>query len=712
MSSKDGSKDGHKEGNGGHHHHHHGLNFHLPKPGRSSSGGGRVSPISFFSKLAHHGHHSDHGNGGALSDSGLELKKESKSADSSPVQKVKKGSGPKRQSLPNTKPPHVAPVERSKSGSIHTETIPELVPTAQYEPHEPYQPVSRTHSSSSTIVQSSSQPASRNNSLTSLTSTTSAPGRSGTGRNSSIPSIPVPVNRPEMDQLSPLSPTGTTSMKAARKPVGSESPSRSTRPRSGSVSRRRFSTSFSSSASIDEDSSSEDYSDDDGSSDEDETSPRERVLSNSKGFSDFRVKSMKSAHIGRKEIELALQEMPGLKLLRKKTCTTGDKPLRGARIVGCTHVTAKSAVLIETLVECGAEIRWCTCNIHSTQNEVAAALAEAGYPIFAWRGQSETDFWWCIDQALQTEGWQPNMILDDGGDATHRLLTKFPGAAKYVCGIVEESITGIHRLYQLSKEGKLPMPAINVHDSVVKTRFDNLYSCRESVIDSLKRTTDIMISGKTVCVCGYGEVGKGCASALRGLGAICYVTEIDPICALQACMDGLRVVRLDDILPLADILITATGSKNVIGRKQMDRLKNGCIVCNMGHSNQEIDTASLHGLKKERIRRNVTHIVWPNGKRVNLLADGHLLNQSCSRVPSLVVSITSATQALALIELHKAPKGLYKNEVYLLPKKMDEYVASLHLPSFDAHLTELSEDQAKYLGVPKSGPYKPYYYKY
>jgi adenosylhomocysteinase len=444
-----------------------------------------------------------------------------------------------------------------------------------------------------------------------------------------------------------------------------------------------------------------------------EVSPRERVLKNSNRFSDFRIRTIKTAPYGRKEIEMAEQEMPGLMLLRRKTCaSTGDKPLKGARIVGCTHITAQSAVLIETLVECGAKVRWCSCNIHSTQNEVAAALAEAGYPIFAWKGQTEEEFWWCIDQCLEATGWQPTMILDDGGDATHRFLTKFPGAAKHMRGVVEESVTGIHRLYQLSKEHHLPMPAINVHDSVVKTKFDNLYSCRESIIDGLKRTMDIVVGGKVVCVCGYGEVGKGCCSALKGLGAVCYVTEVDPICALQACMDGFRVVKLECVLPHIDILITATGTKHVVTRAHLDRVRKGCIVANMGHSNHEIDVEGLKGLKRERIRRNVTTYQWPNGKKIFLLAEGRLLNQICSRIPSLVVSITSATQALALIELHKAPKGLYKNQVYLLPKKMDEYVASLHLPSFDAHLSDLSPEQAKYLGVPKSGPFKPYYYKY
>ena len=332
--------------------------------------------------------------------------------------------------------------------------------------------------------------------------------------------------------------------------------------------------------------------------------------------------------------------------------------------------------------------------------------------MFAWSGESEEDFWWCIEKCLQAPNWQPDMILDDGGDATHVMLHKYPGAAKYMKGVVEESITGVHRLYQLSKEDKLPMSAINIHDSVVKTKFDNLYSCRESVIDSLKRTMDIMFGGKMVCVCGYGEVGKGCCAALKGLGAICYVTEVDPICALQACMDGFRVVKLEDVASFIDILITATGTRHVVCRKHMNKLKDGCILANMGHSSHEIDVQSLKDLKKERIRPRVAHYIWPNDKRIVLLAEGKLLNQVCSKVLSLVFSITSATQSLALMELYKAPPEYYKNEVVLLPKKLDEYVAGLHLPSFDAHITELSEEQAKYLRVPKHGPFKPHYYKY
>ncbi|KAG8238593.1 hypothetical protein J437_LFUL018302 [Ladona fulva] len=350
------------------------------------------------------------------------------------------------------------------------------------------------------------------------------------------------------------------------------------------------------------------------SSDDDDVSPREKIQKNSKGFSDFCVRNINQHAFGRREIEIAEQEMPGIMALRSRA--GDDKPLKGAKIVGCTHINAQTAVLIETLAELGAQVRWAACNIYSTQNEVAAALAEAGFPIFSWRGETEEDFWWCIDKCVNAENWQPNMILDDGGDATHLMLKKYPAMFKMIKGIVEESVTGVHRLYQLSKAGKLTVPAMNVNDSVTKTKFDNLYSCRESIIDSLKRSTDIMFGGKQVVLCGYGEVGKGCCQALKGLGCVVYITEIDPICALQACMDGFRVVKLNEVIRNVDIVVSATGNKNVVTREHMDKMKNGCVVCNMGHSNTEIDVA------------------------------------------------------LALIELFNAPHGRYKSDVYLLPKKM------------------------------------------
>ncbi|KAI2648324.1 Adenosylhomocysteinase 3 [Labeo rohita] len=379
---------------------------------------------------------------------------------------------------------------------------------------------------------------------------------------------------------------------------------------------------------------------------QDEVSPRDLQQINSKGNRDFCIKNIKMADFGRREIELAEDEMTALMALRK--AAQGEKPLAGAKIVGCTHVTAQTA------------------------------------------GESEDDFWWCIDRCVNVEGWEPNMILDDGGDMTHWMYKKYPHLFKKVKGIVEESITGIHRLHHLSKAGKLCVPAINVNDSVTKQKFDNLYCCRESILDSLKKTADIMFGGKQVAVCGYGEVGKGCSAALKAMGSVVYVTEIDPICALQACMDGFRVAKLSDIVRQVDMVITCTGNKNVVLREHMDRMKNGCVVCNMGRSNTEIDVSSLTTteLVWQHVRAQVDHIIWPDGKRIVLLAE-----------------------ALALIELFNAPEGRYKQDIYLLPKKLDEYVASLHLQTFDAHLTELTDEQAKYMGLSKYGPFKPSYYR-
>ncbi|XP_029377972.1 S-adenosylhomocysteine hydrolase-like protein 1 isoform X3 [Echeneis naucrates] len=447
-------------------------------------------------------------------------------------------------------------------------------------------------------------------------------------------------------------------------------------------------------------------------SSEDESSPKDKLQKTLKGLSDFCIKNIKQADFGRREIEIAQQEMPALMALRKRA--GGEKPLSGAKVVGCTHITAQTAVLIETLCVLGAQCRWAACNIYSTQNAVAAALAEGGTPIFAWRGESENDFWWCIDRCVCADSWQPNMILDDGGDLTHWIYKKYPSLFKRLKGIVEESVTGIYRLYQLSKTGRLCVPAINVNDSVTKQKFDNLYCCKESLLKGLKRTTDVMFGGKQVVVCGYGGVGKGCCASLKAMGAIVYVTEVDPICALQACMDGFRVTTLCEVVKQVDVVITCTGNKSVVRREHLDRMKNGCIVCNMGHSNTEIDLESIRTaeLRWEHVRTQVHHVIWPDGKRVVLLAEGRLLNLSCSTVPSFVLSITAATQALALIELFNAPEGRYKHDVYLLPKKMDEYVASLHLSIFDAHLSELTDDQAKYLGIKKQGPFKPTYYRY
>ncbi|PAA48314.1 hypothetical protein BOX15_Mlig001977g2, partial [Macrostomum lignano] len=478
-----------------------------------------------------------------------------------------------------------------------------------------------------------------------------------------------------------------------------------------------------------------------GSDDEDGGSrpnPRDTVQRNSKGFSDFRVKKIDQHQFGRKEIELAEQEMGGVMTLRKKAAA--DQPLAGARILVCIHINAQTAVFIETLVLLGAKLRCCSCNIYSTQNEIAAALAEAGIPIFAWKGEDDQDFWWCIDQCIETENWTANLILDDGGDATNRMSKQFPALFRQLRGIVEESIPGVHRLYQMcSREpgapSLLPCPAINLCDSVVKPRFDTYYAAREGIIAGLRHTTDVMLAGKYACICGYGNVGKGCAQALSRMCSIVVVTEVDPICALQACMDGFQVRKLDDIIKTIDILVTCTGNKNVVTLKHFERMKSGCIVCNMGHSNTEIDVSVLQDkrLTWERVRNTVDHIIFPDGRRIVLLAEGRLINMSCISFPSVVVSVTSCTEALALIELWlfskekeehekrvKASGGdfgekfsdRYKKDVYLLPKKMDEYVASLHLPTYGAHLTELTDDQARYLGVSKAGPFKPHNYKY
>ena len=466
------------------------------------------------------------------------------------------------------------------------------------------------------------------------------------------------------------------------------------------------------------DSDTEDFEDYTSESDEDylTTNPRDIFNLGKPGHhpADHCVRRIKFARWGRREIELAELEMTGIMSLRKRA--KGDQPLAGAKIVGCTHITAHTAVFIETLVALGAKVRWCACNIHSTQDEIAAALADNGISVYAWRGETEEDFWWCIEKCIQAENWMPNLILDDGGDATQQTYKKYPAVFNQLKGVVEESTTGVHRLYQLVRNHKLSIPAININDSVTKTKFDNMYLCRETLIDALRRSTDGMLAGRLAIVCGYGDVGKGCASALRGAGCIVVISEIDPICALQACMEGYRVVTLADIAPKLDILITATGNKCVVTREIIDRLKSGCIIGNMGHSNAEIDVASLRSdsnLKWKKIRSQVHHIVWPdNSKYIVLLAEGRLANLACAPTPALAMSVTAAAQSLALIELYTCPHGRYKQEVYLLPKKMDEYVASLHLPAFNARLTELSDDQAKYLGLNKTGPFKPNYYRY
>ncbi|CAO2599691.1 S-adenosylhomocysteine hydrolase-like protein 1 [Lemmus lemmus] len=469
--------------------------------------------------------------------------------------------------------------------------------------------------------------------------------------------------------------------------------------------RRSLSRSISQS-STDSYSSAASYTD----SSDDEVSPREKQQTNSKGSSNFCVKNIKQAEFGRREIEIAEQDMSALISLRKRA--QGEKPLAGAKIVGCTHITAQTAVLIETLCALGAQCRWSACNIYSTQNEVAAALAEAGVAVFAWKGESEDDFWWCIDRCVNMDGWQANMILDDGGDLTHWVYKKYPNVFKKIRGIVEESVTGVHRLYQLSKAGKLCVPAMNVNDSVTKQKFDNLYCCRESILDGLKRTTDVMFGGKQVVVCGYGEVNSWTPMSLffsYEKGLIETLSEEDSLKTLMNWSEYVSILCLKTVaLPLFFIL----GNKNVVTREHLDRMKNSCIVCNMGHSNTEIDVTSLRTpeLTWERVRSQVDHVIWPDGKRVVLLAEGRLLNLSCSTVPTFVLSITATTQVCGEIPAFPTLRcyARHSTATFLF---LDEYVASLHLPSFDAHLTELTDDQAKYLGLNKNGPFKPNYYR-
>ena len=426
---------------------------------------------------------------------------------------------------------------------------------------------------------------------------------------------------------------------------------------------------------------------------------------------DYKVADISLADWGRKEIAIAETEMPGLMALRIEY--EGQQPLAGARLVGCLHMTIQTAVLIETLKTLGADIRWSSCNIFSTQDHAAAAIAASGVPVFAWKGESEDEYWWCVEQTINgPDGWQPNMVLDDGGDLTLVLHDKYPDVMKEVRGLSEETTTGVKRLYDMQKDGSLLCPAFNVNDSVTKSKFDNLYGCRESLVDGIKRATDVMIAGKTVIVCGYGDVGKGCAQSLRGLGATVWITEIDPICALQAAMEGYRVVRFDDVCDKADIIVTATGNYHVVSGAQMERMKNQAIICNIGHFDNEIDVAYLQQYEWENIKPQVDHVIFPDGKRIILLAEGRLVNLGCATGhPSFVMSNSFTNQVLAQIELWQNT-GDYKNEVYVLPKHLDEKVARLHLDRIGAELTELSDEQAEYIGVSKDGPYKPDYYRY
>lgn len=461
---------------------------------------------------------------------------------------------------------------------------------------------------------------------------------------------------------------------------------------------------------------------------------------------DYNIADMGLADWGRKEIRIAETEMPGLMAVRAKY--RDEKPLKGARIAGSLHMTIQTAVLIESLRELGAEVRWASCNIFSTQDHAAAAIAATGVPVYAYKGESLEEYWQYTHKIMEwADGGTPNMILDDGGDATllvilgaraeqdpsvldqptseeeqvlfaaiKQRLQEQPGwysnVKKNIRGVTEETTTGVHRLYQMQAKGELPFPAINVNDSVTKSKFDNLYGCRESLVDGIKRATDVMVAGKIAVVLGYGDVGKGCAQSLRGLGATVWVTEVDPICALQAAMEGYRVVDMNEAAALADIFVTATGNYHVITHDHMAAMKDQAIVCNIGHFDNEIDVASVEKYEWENIKPQVDHIIFPDGKRIILLAEGRLVNLGCATGhPSFVMSNSFTNQVLAQMELWQNPER-YQNEVYVLPKKLDEEVARLHLAKIGARLTELSKEQADYIGVPVEGPYKPDHYRY
>lgn len=426
---------------------------------------------------------------------------------------------------------------------------------------------------------------------------------------------------------------------------------------------------------------------------------------------DYKVADISLAEWGHKEVAIAETEMPGL--MQLKTEYADQQPLKGTRIAGCLHMTIQTAVLIETLVALGAEVRWSSCNIFSTQDHAAAAIADQGIPVFAWKGETEEEFWWCIDQTIfGPDGWRPNMILDDGGDLTKIMHDKYPELLKQVKGISEETTTGVHRLYEMMGDGSLQVPAINVNDSVTKSKFDNLYGCRESLVDGIKRATDVMIAGKICVVLGYGDVGKGCAQAFRGLGATVWVTEIDPICALQAAMEGYRVVTMEQAASVGDIFVTTTGNISVITHDHMLQMKDQAIVCNIGHFDSEIDIASIRKYPWENIKPQVDHVIFPNGKRLIVLAEGRLVNLGCATGhPSFVMSNSFTNQVLAQIELWQHHER-YENKVYVLPKHLDEKVARLHLERIGAHLTQLTPAQANYLNIPIEGPYKPEHYRY
>tara|TARA_E500000178_G_scaffold143740_1_gene143351 strand:+ start:695 stop:1984 length:1290 start_codon:yes stop_codon:yes gene_type:complete len=425
---------------------------------------------------------------------------------------------------------------------------------------------------------------------------------------------------------------------------------------------------------------------------------------------DFKVADLSLAEWGRKEITLAEKEMPGLISLREEY--KAIKPLKGANIIGCLHMTIQTAVLIETLILLGANVRWSSCNIFSTQDHAAAAIAKKNIPVFAWKEETEEEFWWCIEKTIIAEGWKPNLILDDGGDLTKLMHEKFPHMLEYIKGISEETTTGVHRLYEMQESKALKVPAINVNDSVTKSKFDNLYGCRESLVDSIRRATDVMLSGKVALVAGYGDVGKGSAASLRSAGARVMISEVDPICALQASMEGFDVVNIDEIANIPDIFVTATGNIDIITLEHMRKMKDQAIVCNIGHFDSEIQINQLNNMQWEEIKPQVDQVTFPDGKKIIVLAKGRLVNLGCATGhPSFVMSASFTNQVLAQIELHKN-YNQYSNEVYTLPKHLDEKVAMLHLNKVGAKLTKLSDNQAEYIGVNKNGPFKNEKYRY
>jgi len=427
---------------------------------------------------------------------------------------------------------------------------------------------------------------------------------------------------------------------------------------------------------------------------------------------DYKVADISLADLGRKEIQLAEVEMPGLMALKAEY---GDsKPLKGARIAGCIHMTIETAVLIETLIALGAEVRWSSCNIYSTQDQAAAAIAKTGVPVFAWKGETEEEYWWCVDRTLEfSNGKGPNILLDDGGDLTEVVLKKNDDFISEIRGVSEETTTGVHRLYELFEDGKLPFPAINVNDSVTKSKFDNKYGCRESLADGIKRATDVMLAGKKVVICGYGDVGKGCAQSMKGYGALVYITEIDPICALQASMEGYHVVTMDEACKFGDIFVTSTGNCDVVTANHMDQMKNNAILCNIGHFDNEIDVSYLENsedIKEFNIKPQVDRFEFSDGHSILLLSRGRLVNLgNATGHSSFVMSTSFTNQVLAQISLWKEEVG---EGVHVLSKELDEKVASLHLEHLDAHLTKLTDKQAKYIGVSNKGPFKNKDYKY